>query len=183
MKGLVSTIDIRGHSSVIEPVYIFSKGKPKTVNLISDKRNTCAGTTGFGKASKRLANGDLVSFERKPVPEFSPRDNVWRYYTGKNYSSKDATAYLHPAIMPDILAFDIIRTFSNEFETVLDIMAGSGTSCVMAQTLNRAYVGIEISSEYCSIIEERLKYKYDVAELMRKSSEQYNSRFPKKVKE
>lgn len=165
------------YSSVVEFVYIFSKGKPKTHNLICDKRNSCYGKKGFGKASSRNTNGELVKHDRKPTPEFSPRDNISRYYTGKGFSSKDPVSSQHPAIMPDLLAFDHIRTWSNEGDLVLDCFAGSGTTLCMAKALNRQYVGIEISAEYCALIEERLEFEYDVEELIKKSTEQYNSRF------
>jgi DNA modification methylase len=168
------------YSNVFEYVFIISKGKPNTVNLICDKRNRCYGEKGFGKSSQRLKDGDLIKYERKPTPEFSPRDNIWRYFTGKGYSSKDSNASKHPAIMPELLAFDIIRTFTNESDIVLDPMAGSGTSCVMANVLKRKYIGIEISDEYCQLINKRFQYPYDVEELKRKSSEQYNSRFREK---
>jgi modification methylase len=40
---------------------------------------------------------------------------------------------------------------------ILDPFCGSGTTCVAAKMLNRRYIGIEISPEYCKIAEERLK--------------------------
>jgi len=168
------------YSNVYEEVFILSKGKPKSVNLICDKRNRCYGEKGFGMASQRRKNGDLVKYERKPTPKFSPRDNIWRVFTGKGYSSKDSNASKHPAISPDLLVLDHIRTWSNEGDIILDPMAGSGTTCVMAKALKRQYVGIEISDEYCQLINERLLYPYDVEELITKSTHQYNSRFREK---
>lgn len=41
--------------------------------------------------------------------------------------------------------------------TVLDPMAGSGTTLLQARNLDRNYLGIEINEEYCALIEERLK--------------------------
>jgi site-specific DNA-methyltransferase (adenine-specific) len=63
---------------------------------------------------------------------------------------------LHPAPFPEQLANDHIISWSNEWDTVLDPFAGSGTTLKMAKKNNRNYVGIEISEEYCDIIRKRL---------------------------
>ncbi|HUX80080.1 MAG TPA: DNA methyltransferase [Alphaproteobacteria bacterium] len=40
---------------------------------------------------------------------------------------------------------------------VLDPMCGSGTICAVAKKLNRRFIGMEISEDYCNIARERLK--------------------------
>lgn len=162
------------YSDVFEYVYIFSKGKPKSINLICDKLNRWAGTLGFGVVSQRTIRGELKTYERKAIPDLSPRNNIMRYCTGKNYSSKDNSASEHPAIMPDLLAFDQIRTWSNEGDIVLDPMAGSGTSLCMAKALNRQFIGIEQSAKYCEIIKKRLQYPHNAEELACRSTREYN---------
>ena len=67
------------------------------------------------------------------------------------------TNYGHPAIFPEKLANDHILSWSNEGDTVLDPMCGSGTTLKMAKKNNRNYIGIEISEEYCKIAEARLQ--------------------------
>lgn len=51
---------------------------------------------------------------------------------------------------------DHILSWSNEGDTILDPMAGSGTTLKMAKKNNRNYIGIEISQEYIDIINKRL---------------------------
>jgi len=68
-------------------------------------------------------------------------------------------AYKHPAMFPEKLAEDHIRSWSNEGDTILDPMCGSGTTCKMAMLNKRNFIGIEISKEYCQIAENRLKQK------------------------
>jgi site-specific DNA-methyltransferase (adenine-specific) len=46
--------------------------------------------------------------------------------------------------------------FTQEGGIVLDPMVGSGSTCIAAKKLNRNYVGIDISSEYCEIANNRL---------------------------
>lgn len=168
------------YSQTFEYMFVFTKGKPKTVHLICDKKNRWEGWAGFGKVTMRGQDGELKQRVQKPTPEFSPRTNVWCYYTGKNYSSKDELAYGHPAIFPYLLAFDMIRTFSNEGDLVVDIFSGSGTTPLMAKVLNRKYIGIDMSNEYCALGEKRLQeeHKYKVEEMVMESTRQYSSRFP-----
>jgi DNA modification methylase len=162
-------------SNMFEYMFIFSKGKPKTVNLLCDKPNRWAGWVGFGQVTQRGVDGKLTAYNKKPTPDFSIRGNIWKYNTGKNYTSKDPIASKHPALFPDLLAFDHIRVWSNKGDVVLDPMAGSGTSLVMAKILGRQYIGIELSPEYCNIINERLTFPYDVKKMEEESSKLYAS--------
>jgi DNA modification methylase len=140
-----------------EYMFILSKGKPKTVNLISDRKNKYGGTTTWGNRSERQKDGTLKSKPKKYVKEFGVRYNVWNYTVGKGNVTKDKIAYEHPAIFPESLAKDHIISWSNEGDIILDPFAGSGTTLKMAKELNRNYIGIEISGKYCNIIKERLK--------------------------
>ena len=63
----------------------------------------------------------------------------------------------HPTQKPEDLMKYLIKTYSNENDTILDPFLGSGTTAVACQELHRNYIGIEISKEYCKIAEERLK--------------------------
>jgi len=64
---------------------------------------------------------------------------------------------LHPTQKPIALMEYLIKTYTNESELVLDFTCGSGTTCKAAKNLNRRYIGIDISSEYCTIARDRLR--------------------------
>lgn len=146
------------YTQIFEYMFVFSKGRPKTVNLISDKPNKWAGHTNWGKNTQRDVNNDLKQTnDIKPVPDFSPRNNIWRYIVGGGFSTKDKVAHKHPAIFPEKLAEDHISTWSNEGDLILDPFLGSGTTAKMAAINNRKYIGFELSEEYCEIAHERLK--------------------------
>lgn len=147
------------YTQIFEYMFVFSKGSPKTVNLISDKKNKWAGTTNFGKEkSDRDKDDNLVLKSKfKPIPDFSPRTNAWTYVTGKNYSKTDSIAYKHPAIFPEPLAHDHIITWTNPRDLVYDPFTGSGTTIKTAKNLERNFIGSEINAEYEYIIKERLK--------------------------
>jgi site-specific DNA-methyltransferase (adenine-specific) len=94
------------------------------------------------------------------VPDFSPRNNIWKYNIGKGFNSSDKESHEHPAIFPEKLAEDHILSWSDPGQVVLDPFAGSGTTCKMAKKNGRIYVGIEISREYCDLANKILA-KYD----------------------
>ena len=81
-------------------------------------------------------------------------------HLGKGKSSLDEVAFQHPAIFPEQLANDHIVSWSNEGDLVYDPFMGSGTTAKMAIKNNRDWIGSEISSEYCDIINKRIE-KYE----------------------
>ena len=50
----------------------------------------------------------------------------------------------------------LIKTYTNEDETVLDFCLGSGTTGVAAKNLNRKFIGIEMDEAYFNIAKERI---------------------------
>jgi len=146
------------YSQIFEYMFVFSKNNPpKTAKLLCDKPNRWAGYTTFGSASYRNKDGELIDRKIKPIPEFSPRYNIWKYNTGYGYSTKDEYAFGHPAIFPEQLAEDHILTWSNENDIILDPFCGSGTTCKMAKKNNRNFVGIDCVPEYIEIAKKRVE--------------------------
>ena len=129
-----------------EFVFIWTKGIPKTTNLICDRENKVK--TGLVKVNGGLdqtGKGKSRFIERKP---FGKRTNIWRIDTQKN--SK------HPAPFPEKLANDHIITWSNEGDVVLDSFMGSGTTGVACKNLNRKFIGIEKDETYFKIAQDRI---------------------------
>jgi DNA modification methylase len=146
------------YTQIFEYMFVFCKGKIATAHLICDKPNKWAGYTNWGKKTDRNKNGELLEkSDIKPVPEFSPRNNIWRYNVGKGFNSSDDESHKHPAIFPEKLAEDHILSWSNEGDVVLDPFSGSGTTCKMAKKNNRKYIGIDICHEYCLLAQEIIK--------------------------
>jgi site-specific DNA-methyltransferase (adenine-specific) len=144
------------YSQVFEYMFVFSKGKPKTVNLLKDKPNRWAGHTNFGDPSKRQKDGDLKKVDKFTISEYGTRYNVWYINNGAGFSSKDQIAFEHPAIFPESLAEDHILSWTNPGDIVLDPMAGSGTTLKMAKMNNRNYIGIDINEEYVELCNRRV---------------------------
>lgn len=141
---------------VFEYMFVFSKGKPKSINLICDKKNKWVGESSYGKSSFREKNGELIKKDKIVVKEFSVRENVWEVANGYGFSSTDEIAFKHPAIFPEKLARDHIYSWSNEGDLIYDCFGGSGTVAKMAHKLKRDWILSEISSEYCDLANKRL---------------------------
>lgn len=159
-KNSMSYPSLSRYTQIFEYMFVFSKGKPKTINLLKDKKNKWAGHSNWGIPTQRSKEGNLTQTKKRTVKEFGIRNNIWKYNTGKGFSAKNNIAYQHPAIFPEQLAIDHIKSWSNKDDLILDPMCGSGTTCVAAKQLNRRYIGIDISEEYCKIAEERLQDEF-----------------------
>ncbi len=145
------------YHQIFEYMFVLSKNQPKTFNPIKDKPNKTQYT--FSK-KRRKKDGSMSHFNdtsRIQVDLFGMRTNIWKYTTGKGNSTKDEIAYQHPAIFPESLCEDHIKSWSNPGDIVLDPMAGSGTTLKVAKQLQRHFIGIDVSEEYCYIARERIK--------------------------
>lgn len=65
--------------------------------------------------------------------------------------------YGHPAMFPEQLVERVLKLFSFKGDVVLDPFNGVGTTTAVAKRLERYYIGIDISEEYCRKAEERLQ--------------------------
>lgn len=69
---------------------------------------------------------------------------------------EDNRKSLHPTQKPVALLEYLIKTYTNEGETVLDFTMGSGSTGVAAKNLNRNFIGIELDDEYFEIAKSRI---------------------------
>ena len=135
--------DSKRYTQIFEYMFVFVKGKiRKDIKLIADKRNKWAGWTNWGKHSSYTKDERKQVTDIKHVPEFSLRNNIWKYSTSFN----DKTS--HPAVFPEKLAEDHIKSWTNEGDLVLDPFMGSGTTAKMAMINKRNYIGFERNKEY-----------------------------------
>ena len=134
------------YGQVFEYMFVFSKSKIKTHNLIKDRENKIK--SGTVKVNASLVDGKGYSrvVERKP---FGKRNNIWRI----NQQQKSE----HPAPFPEQLAQDHILSWSNEGDVCLDPFMWSWTTAKMALINNRNYIWFEISQEYVDIANKRIQ--------------------------
>lgn len=84
-------------------------------------------------------------------------DSTSRYPRSVIKTSTDKQkSKLHPTQKPVALMEYLIKTYTNEGETVLDFTMGSGTTGVAAKNLNRNFIGIELDDKYFEIAKDRI---------------------------
>lgn len=161
--------DVVRYYQEFEYMFVFSKGKPKSINLLRQNKSESTikrNNSGVHKSrherqqNGEIKKGNLKSIERvnnAKLDDTRVMSNIWEIATGSQKSTKDKIAFQHPAIFPEQLANDHIISWSNENDLIYDCFMGSGTTAKMAMLNNRNYIGSEISEEYCKIIETRIK--------------------------
>lgn len=106
------------------------------------------------KASKAEKNEGCEEFEEQPTAlNTGKAHNVATLGRETKYQNN------HPTVKPIKLMSYLVTLGSRPGDTVLDPFCGSGTTCLAAMNLQRKYVGIELSAEYCAIAEARLAQK------------------------
>ena len=100
---------------------------------------------------------ELEAINNKYKEKYSSTFNLWE---GKKYKSnilkykKDYSGY-HPTQKPVLLLEDLIKTFSNENDLVVDLTMGSGSTGVACKNTNRNFIGIELDEKYFDIAKNR----------------------------
>ena len=147
------------YTQQFEYCFILSKGKPKTVNLLCDKKNKWAGHQSWGNAQTRKKDGSIhdPGKKSKEIKEWGVRTNIWKIKNSGGFGQSSKSAYKHPATMPEELARGHIHTWSNEGDLVLDPFMGSGTSAQICLEMLRNFIGFEIDDEYYNMCVDRVK--------------------------
>ena len=111
-------------------------------------------TTGFFK--KQFS--ELKEIDNDFKNKFASTFNLWE---GNKYKSnilkykKDYDGH-HPTQKPVLLLEDLIKTFSNENNLVVDLTMGSGSTGVACINTNRKFIGIERDAKYFEIAKKRI---------------------------
>ena len=144
------------YTQIFEYMFVFVKGKMHECSLLCDKPNKWAGHTNWGNNTQYDKDGNLIKTNNiKPVPEFSMRNNIWKYSVGFNGKTG------HPAVFPQQLATDHILSWSTKEHIVFDPFLGSGTTGISALREGRQFIGCEIDETYFNIAKERIDNEYN----------------------
>lgn len=141
------------YENVFEYMFVLSKGKIQTSNIIKDKPNKRHGEIQQG--STRQKDGSMrktTGYGKRFVAEFGRRHNVWDIAPCQ--SNKERTG--HPAQFPEALARDHIVSWSNPGNVILDCFMGSGSTGVACMNTNRRFIGIELDDAYFLCAEKRI---------------------------
>ena len=102
-----------------------------------------------GKTVSRTNRGNYGDMSKTTLQKFTgyPRSILKISTEGKT---------IHPTQKPVALFEYLIKTYTNEGDTVLDNVMGSGTTGVACKNLNRNFIGMELDEEYFKIAQSRI---------------------------
>lgn len=133
-----------------EEICIFNGG---TYNPIMKER------VGIGKACYNYdhycGNSNHMNFGKQPKkydPDFVQPSDILEFNVVPNRNGK-----LHPTQKPVDLLEWLIKTYSNEGDTILDNCMGSGSTGVACMNTNRNFIGIELDKNYFDIAKNRIE--------------------------
>ena len=155
-KGLKQINDELGHRRAEHSFYISST-----------QFSLCTETTyieliehyGIDHMDGFISYEELAEIDRKAKDEYFL--SVFNLWDGNKYKSnilkykKDYGGY-HPTQKPVLLLEDLIKTFSNEGDTVVDLTMGSGSTGVACKNTGRNFIGMELDEEYFKIATGRI---------------------------
>lgn len=128
-----------------ENISIFYKKQP-TYNpqmVKSDKPiKSNGGNSSNTYNNQKFIGSNKIRYEKYPL-------NVLKFNRDKKIK--------HPTQKPVALMEYLIKTYTNEGETVLDFTMGSGTTGVACKNTNRNFIGVELDENYFNIAKERIK--------------------------
>jgi hypothetical protein len=102
----------------------------------------------IGNVKHQTLNIGTLEGNRMIMKETRNLRNVWTIPTANHRES-------HVAMFPEALAERAIRCGSQEGDTVFDPFAGSGTTGLVAKSLKRSCILMDISAEYCELMQNR----------------------------
>ena len=110
------------------------------------------------KREKPIKSGGVKKSDSAPHTMTEPLNKTYDYKNPVTLLSymKIRKGSMHPTQKPVELMEYLIKTYTNEGETVLDNCMGSGTTGVACKNLNRKFVGIELDKDYFEVAKNRI---------------------------
>lgn len=106
-----------------------------------------------------------IKINRNPInylkekKDYSRKECIKEYenYPGNVIQFARESLLYHPTQKPCNLMQYLIETYTKENEMILDFTAGSGSTLLACEILNRKWIGIEIDEKYCQVIKRRIQ--------------------------
>lgn len=134
-----------------ESILCFSKGK-WTYNKQMQERT--------GGGADRVKYNISFDTSSSNYRDFDKKENLvlTEERVPSSYQKFNTEVGLHPTQKPVALLEYLIRTYTNEGDTVMDNTMGSGSTGVACANTDRNFIGIELDKKYFDIAESRIKY-------------------------
>ena len=133
-----------------ENICVFSYGTPRYFPQMEIRGKV----RGKGSYGKKTGNGDGVYGRYKNLES---ENNTYYPTDVLNFSNANQKGKVHPTQKPVALLEYLIRTYTNEGETVLDNTMGSGSTGVAAVNTGRNFIGMELDPGYFETAKRRIE--------------------------
>ena len=133
-----------------ESVLVFSKGK-WTYNKQMQERAESGKARAKYKVKANSKSENYHAFKEREPQEFS------ELRVPSSIQKFNVEVGLHPTQKPVALMEYLVKTYTNEGDTVLDFTMGSGTTGVACKNQNRNFIGIELDKNYFKIAKDRIE--------------------------
>ena len=138
-----------------ENVLVFSNGRHPYYPIRQPRKGSGAARLAYshnGSQTGETTGGQIFKgFTSETYDKSSRNPSSVQYF-----NNREKGRGLHPTQKPVALMEYLIRTYTNEGETVLDFTMGSGTTGVACKNLNRDFIGIEMDETYFNIAKARI---------------------------
>ena len=123
------------------------------------KRTEAEFKASYRKNDSKSWGNNIQGHKNHLIIRKSKEEQWYKYPTNILNIKKDTkrNGKSHPTQKPIALMEYLIKTYTNEIETVLDFTMGSGSTGVAAQNLNRKFIGIEMDENYFEIAKKRIE--------------------------
>lgn len=132
---------------ITENISVFGKNKVNYYPIMTERDKPKSRGKNTGKKSETTNN---VWVENKTYTHLYPKNII-------EFSNASQKGKLHPTQKPIALLEYLIKTYTNEGETVLDFTMGSGSTGVACINTNRKFIGIELDEKYFEIARNRIQ--------------------------
>lgn len=133
-----------------ESVLIFSRGKWTYNKQMQERTGGGADRVKYALDNRTAKSSNYREFDRK-------NNNQGELRVPSSWQKFNCEVGFHPTQKPVPLMEYLIKTYTNENETVLDNCMGSGTTGVAALSLNRKFIGIDLDGSYCDVAKQRIQ--------------------------
>ena len=146
-----TNVQTRRYHQAWEYLFVFSKHTPKIFNpIMVDAKYS-------GEANMKYRGQDgTIAYKKTPRNAQTKLRNVFEYTIGGGHTTRNTQVTQHPALMPEQLALDQLRTWADHNSRIYDPFARAGTTLWAAQQLGFDCVGTEIDPVYCDLIHARM---------------------------
>lgn len=139
-----------------ESVLVFAKGKTKYFPIMQERsengKKRCEYGHSGGKTGEAIGGMQFKGFDNSTYDKNMRCPSSVQYF-----NNRESCRGLHPTQKPVALMEYLVKTYTQENDTVLDNCMGSGTTGVACKHLNRNFIGIELNPNYFEIAKNRIE--------------------------